>query len=57
MLVGQRWVNEFSDYRLTIHYKVGGENIVADALSRPNKLAIFRDKEKEFTISPEDVSV
>lgn len=56
MLVGQRWANEFSDYRLTIHYK-GGENIVADALSRPNKLAIFRDKEKEFTISPEEVSV
>ena len=30
----QRWVNEPTDYKFSIHYSPGTENTVADALSR-----------------------
>ena len=32
--MGQRWVNELSNFNFSIHYKPGIENVVADSFSR-----------------------
>ena len=32
--IGQRWINELTDFNFTVHYKPGVENVVADTLSR-----------------------
>ena len=44
----RRWMEFLEDYDFTLHYHLGKENVVADALSRKSRGALASIASKEW---------